>query len=216
MISAVKKIVIVCAGSQGTIVADILQRAQEAGAAAEPIGFVDDTPSLNGTTMLDLPILGPIDSLPQIEHDAVVVAIGDNHTRRVITERLIAAGETLATAIHPFVSIAPSAKIGEGSMLSAGALVLPRAILGRGVLLNTKASVDHDSVMGDFSHVSAGGTVGANCRIGEETLIALGASVTSWRTVGARTTIGGGAVVVRDIPDDVTAWGVPARVTGGR
>ncbi|MDQ3283828.1 MAG: acetyltransferase, partial [Acidobacteriota bacterium] len=91
-----------------------------------------------------------------------------------------------------------------------------RAAIGRGVLLNTKASVDHDSVVGDFAHVSAGGTVGAKCTIGEETLIALGASVASDRTVGARTIIGAGAVVVRDIPDDVIAFGVPARVKSRR
>jgi sugar O-acyltransferase (sialic acid O-acetyltransferase NeuD family) len=210
------KTIVVCAGGQGTIVADILQRAHEAGSECVPIGFVDDTSTLHGTTIIGLPVFGAIASLPAIEHDAIVVAIGDNAARRALTERLIASGEQLATAIHPFVSIAPSASIGEGSMISAGALVLPRAEIGRGVLLNTKSSVDHDSVIGDFAHVSAGATVGAHVRIGEETLIALGASVISDRSVGARTIIGGGAVVVRDIPDDVVALGVPARVTSGR
>ncbi|MEA2274291.1 MAG: hypothetical protein QOI98_2999, partial [Solirubrobacteraceae bacterium] len=71
-------------------------------------------------------------------------------------------------------------------------------------------------ILGDYAHVSAGGTVGANVRIGDETLIALSASVASERTVGARTIIGAGAVVVRDIPDDVIAFGVPARVTSDR
>ena len=196
--------------------ADILQRAREAGSDGEAIGFVDDTASLRGQSVLGLPLLGTIDTLPDIAHDAIVVAIGDNAGRRTITERLLARGERLATAIHPFTSIAPSATIGEGSMISAGALLLPRCVIGRSNLLNTKASVDHDSVLGDFVHVSAGATVGAIVHIGDETMIALGASVASERRIGARTIIGAGAVVVRDIPDDVIAFGVPARVTSDR
>jgi sugar O-acyltransferase (sialic acid O-acetyltransferase NeuD family) len=201
------RIVIVGAGGQGAIVADILRDA---------VGFVDDDPKRAGTTVLDLPVLGPIAALPQIEHDAVVVAIGDNRHRRAITERLCAGGERLATVIHPSASVAPSATIGAGSMLSAGALLLPRAAIGRGVILNTKASVDHDSVVADFAHVSVGATLGANVHVGAETLVALGASVISGITVGARTVVGAGAVVVRDLPDDVTALGVPARITSDR
>jgi sugar O-acyltransferase (sialic acid O-acetyltransferase NeuD family) len=200
-----QRIVIVGAGAQGAIVADILDAAGTPAAA-----FVDD--SVPGTTVLGVSVVGPLDALRDLAHDAVIVAIGDNHARRAVTERLLAQGERLATAIHPFTFVAPSASIGEGAMISAGALVLPRATLGRGVLLNTKSSVDHDTIVGDFAHVSAGGTVGAKCRIGDEALIALGASVASGVSVGARTVIGSGAAVVRDVPDDVVAYGVPARV----
>jgi acetyltransferase EpsM len=97
-------------------------------------------------------------------------------------------------------------------MISAGAIVSPGAELGRGVLLNTKASVDHDSRVGDFAHVSLGATVGARCVVGEETLVAPGATVASGCRIGARTVVGAGSVVVRDLPDDVVAWGAPARV----
>jgi sugar O-acyltransferase (sialic acid O-acetyltransferase NeuD family) len=210
------KIVVVGAGSQGATVADILQRASEAGATAVPVGFVDDTPELLGTTILGLPVLGAVSSLAAIQHDAIVVAIGDNRLRRIVTERLIAGGERLATAIHPFISIAPSARIGEGSMISAGAVLMPRATIGRGAMLSTKSSIDHDSVLGDFAHLSAGATVGGKVWIGDESLIALGASVTSGMKIGARTIIGAGSVVVRDIPDDVVAFGVPARVRSDR
>jgi sugar O-acyltransferase (sialic acid O-acetyltransferase NeuD family) len=192
-----QRIVIVGAGSQGMIVADILECA-----GTPAIGFVDDTPGKN--------VLGTIDDLRTIDHDAIIVAIGDNRVRRAIVERL--SGERLATAIHPFTSIAKSARIGEGSMISAGAIVTPRAVIGRSVILNTKTSVDHDTIIGDFAHVSAGGTVGALARIGEETLIAVGATVATGVSVGARSIIGTGAAVVRDISDDVTAFGVPARV----
>ena len=200
------KVVIVGAGGHGTIVADILQRA-----ATPPVAFVDE--ALSGATVAGMRVVGSIDD---VEHDAVIVAIGDNRVRRGVTERLLSAGERLATAIHPFSSIAPSATIGEGSMICAGAIVSPRAVIGRGALLNTKSSVDHDSVVGDFVHVAPGATLGAHVRIGEETLIGPGVTVVSGRSVGARTVIGAGAVVVHDITDDVTALGVPARVTSGR
>jgi acetyltransferase EpsM len=192
-----QRIVIVGAGAQGAIVADILERA-----GTPAIGFVDDTPGKD--------VLGTIDDLPNIPHDAIIIAIGDNHLRRGLVEKL--AGERLATAIHPFTSIASSAIIGGGSMISAGAVVQPRAVIGRSVILNTKASIDHDSVAADFAHISVGVTIGANVRIGEETLIAAGATVVTDITIGARSIVGAGAVVVRDVPDDVTAFGVPARV----
>jgi acetyltransferase EpsM len=211
-----KRIVIVCAGGQGAVVADILQRAREAGSDAALIGFVDDTPGIVGTAILGIDVLAPIASLADIGHEAVIVALGDNRARREMTERLLASGEHFATAIHPRACIAPSASIGEGSMISAGAIVTPRAIIGRGVILNTNSSVDHDSVIDDFAHVSAGATVGARCHIGAEALIALGATVVSRMTVGARTIIGSGAAVVAHIPADVVAFGVPARIRPNR
>ena len=58
--------------------------------------------------------------------------------------------------------------------------------------------------------------MGAHNRIGTETLIALGATVVSTMTVGARTIVGAGAVVVTDIPADVVAFGVPARIRPDR
>src|SRR5437588_10988664 len=94
-----QRIVIVGAGSQGMMVADILERA-----GTPAIGFVDDTPGMN--------VLGTFDDLRTIRHDAIIIAVGDNHLRRTLAEQF--AGEVLATAIHPFTSIAASAHIGEG------------------------------------------------------------------------------------------------------
>jgi acetyltransferase EpsM len=199
----VRRVVIVGAGGQGAIVADILQ--------GDATGFVDDAPGLAGTRVLGLPVFGAIDVLREIDHDAVIVAIGDNRTRRTLTERLVAAGERMATAVHPFTSISRSAAIGEGSMISAGAVVTPRATVGRGALLNTRSSIDHDSVIGDFVHVAPGATIGANVHVGDEALIASGATVAPAIRIGVRTTIGAGAVVLHDIGDDVIAFGVPAR-----
>ena len=193
------RIVIVGAGGQGAVVADILQRA-----GTPPAAFVDEARA--GSEVLGVRVAA---SLAEVEHDAVIVAIGDNATRRRVTEQL--AGERFATAIHPFTSVAPSATIGEGSMICAGAIVAPRAVIGRGALLNTKSSVDHDCLVGDFVHIAPGATLGGGVRIGAETLIAAGATVISHRSVGARSVVGAGAVVIDEIGDGVTVVGVPAR-----
>ena len=48
--------------------------------------------------------------------------------------------------------------------------------------------------------------------IGDDVWIAAGAVICSGVKIGNRTVIGAGSVVTRDIPDDVFACGVPARV----
>jgi len=201
----VKRIVIIGAGGHGAVVADIL--------GERAAGFVDDSALLHGTAVLGLPVFA---SLAEIEHDGVIVAIGDNAARRIVTERVVSAGERLATAMHPFVSVAPSAMIGAGAVLCAGAIVSPRAVLGRGVLLNTKASVNHDCLIGDFVHIAPGATLAGDVRVGADTFIGPGATVAAGICIGARAVIGAGAVVVRDVPDEVTAWGVPARIRSRR
>lgn len=202
------KILIVGAGGQGAIVADALLRAREAGGAMEAIGFVDDAPA----SRLSLPILGAIAQLAEIPHDGLVVAIGDNAARRRICDELTARGEMLVIARHPWSSIAPDVPIGAGTMISAGAVVTPRASIGIGVLLNTRCSVDHDSIIGDFTHIGPGATIGGRVMIGEGVLIGQSASVLAGCRIGARSIIGAGAVVVRDIAEDVVAYGNPARV----
>jgi serine acetyltransferase len=48
--------------------------------------------------------------------------------------------------------------------------------------------------------------------VGECTFIGTGASIINQITIGDNTVIGAGAVVIRDIPSDVTAVGVPAKI----
>lgn len=211
-----QRIIIVCAGGHGRVVADILDCSRRAGAERMPLGFVDDTPGLSGTYVAGLPVLGPTAALAAIEHDAIVVAMGDNAIRRQMTARFSGEGEHLTAAIHPRATLSSTARIGAGVVIFAGAVVQPGVTLGHGSVLCTNSSVDHDSEVGDFVLISAGATVGAHAQIGDEALIALGAAVISRRRVGARSLIGAGAVVVRDVPEDVIAFGNPARIRSSR
>jgi sugar O-acyltransferase (sialic acid O-acetyltransferase NeuD family) len=210
------RVLILGAGGQGLVVADILLRAREQGSDALPMGLLDDDAALEGKLLLGLPVLGPCARLSDIAHDAIVVAIGDNHRREDASLGLEQRGEHLIVACHPHASIARDVELGAGCMVSAGVVVVPGARVGRGVLLNTRCSVDHRSVVGAFAHLGPGATVGADVIIGERTLVGLGAAVMSGRRVGADTVVGAAALVAHDLPDGVVAAGVPARVTRAR
>ncbi|MEQ1728003.1 MAG: acetyltransferase [Vicinamibacterales bacterium] len=208
------RVVIVGAGGQGQVVADILHAAGPAG-GLRAIGFVDDAPERVGASVLGLPVHGGIDVLATLPHDAVVVAIGDNAVRARISLSLESLGERLVSVRHPFSSVAASAQIGVGCMISAGAVITPSVRLGRGVLVNTNASIDHDTLVEDFAHVACGAVVGGSAFIGARSLVGIGAAVMSGRRVGADAVVGAGALVHRDLPDGVVAFGVPARPRAG-
>ncbi len=206
---AAVRVVIVGAGGQGKVVADIV-RASGRSAGLTAVGFVDDAPERAGTMVLGLAVLGPLDALSSIPHDGVVVAIGDNATRARLSAALESRGERIVGVRHPFSSVAESAEVGPGCLISAGVVITPGARIGRGVIVNTNASVDHDTVVDDFAHVACRAVVGGEARIGARTLIGIGASVMSGRRVGADVVVGAGALVQRDLPDGVVAYGVPA------
>lgn len=154
-----------------------------------------------------------------VVHDAaglspMIVSIGVNKVRKMIVEGLKANNSAIefATAIHPSAVISPSAKIGEGSVVMAGAVVNADAVIGKHCIVNTGATIDHDCVVGDYCHVAPGAHICGGTQIGEGTWIGVGTSIIQCLNIGKNCMIGAGSVVVRDIPDDVTAFGNPCRV----
>lgn len=205
------KVLIVSAGGHATVVADILLRMRDAGTGAEPIGFMDDDALLHGQTILGLPVLGRIADVSNVIHDAVIVAVGHNARRCELARVLAAAGETIVTARHPSSIIAPDSRLGPGTMVCAGAVINAVCEVGAGVIVNTSSSIDHHTKIGDYVHIGPGAHLGGSVVVGNLALIGIGAVVMPGRRVGAGATVAAGAVVTRDVEDETTVAGVPAR-----
>ncbi len=206
------RVLIIGAGGHAQVVADILMRAHEAGGPLEPVGYLDDNPSLYGQNLMGLPVLGSLTVLAQVSHDALVVGIGDNSVRQSLFEWLQQQGERFIVARHPSAVIAPDVRIGPGSMICAGSVVNPGSIVEANVILNTGCTVDHHNHIGRHVHIAPGSHLGGEVTIGEGTLIGIGATVMPRRRIGAWSVVGASALVHEDLPDRVTVVGVPARI----
>ena len=132
----------------------------------------------------------------------------------LIVERLKANNSAIEfiSAIHPSAVISPSAKIGEGTVVMAGAVINADAVIGNHCIVNTGATVDHDCVVEDYCHVAPGVHISGGTHVGEGTWVGVGSSVIQCLNIGKNCMIGAGSVVVKDIPDNVTAYGCPAKV----
>jgi len=125
-------------------------------------------------------------------------------------------GCRMITAIHPGAIASSSARIGNGSQLLAGSILGPDSSLGRGVIVNTRASVDHECQISDGVHLAPGVTLCGLVRIGRAAFIGAGAVVLPRIRIGAGSVVGAGALVTRDIPDNVVAYGQPAKIIRAR
>ena len=141
----------------------------------------------------------------------VIVALGDNHQRRELTLTLRQSGFNPVTLIHPAANVARSARIGMGSVVLAQAVVQADAQVGAATIINTAATVDHDCVISDGVHLSPGVHLGGEVTVGDSSWLGIGAVVVNRVNIGRNVVIGAGASVLDDIPDNVTAVGVPAR-----
>ncbi len=139
----------------------------------------------------------------------MIVSIGSCGVRKLISGRY---DVEMATAVHPKAIVSSSAKIGEGTVIMPGAIVNADVSIGKHCIINTKASVDHECHIGDFCHIAPGCTISGNVEIGEASWIGVGACVKQGIRIGKNCMVGAGAVVVKDIPDNVVAYGNPARV----
>lgn len=204
-------VLIIGAGGHAQVVADILLRMQDAGEDVIPVGFLDDNRELMHRTFLGLPVLGTIGDRSGVAHDALIVALGDNRTRRRTFERLRKEGERFATAKHPRATVAPDVQIGEGCMICAGVVINTGTVVGSNVILNTACTVDHHNHIESHVHVAPGSHLGGGVIIGEGSLIGIGSTVMPRLKTGAWSVVGAGALVHTNVQDRATVVGVPAK-----
>ncbi|MBW1915883.1 MAG: acetyltransferase, partial [Deltaproteobacteria bacterium] len=66
--------------------------------------------------------------------------------------------------------------------------------------------------IGDFSSFMPSCNISGEVKIGEGTFWGTGAKVINQKSIGNNVTVSAGAVIINDIPDNVTVVGVPAKI----
>ena len=169
-----KQILIVGAGGHGRSLAEAIH----AGGEFVVAGFLDDAyPELD--RVWNLPVLGKVAEAIRWRGDAdfVIVAIGNNAVRQCVAKELLASGFSLASIVHPHAIVSPTAVIGRGSAIMAGAIVGTEACLGEGVIVNCAAVVDHHCQVDDFGHLGVNAAMAGGSVLGSQAWMQAGSAL---------------------------------------
>jgi len=202
-------LLIIGAGGHGKVVADT---AMEMGRWSR-IGFVDDRGE-QLKQVAGISVIGRLADLESLrdEWSVAVVAIGDARHRIDLLSSLRALKFELPAIVHPRAAVSRWATLGAGTVVFAQSAVNAGASIGAGCIVNTGATVDHDCRLGDGVHICPGANLAGNVTVGARSWVGIGSAVRQGISIGQDVTLGAGSVVVRDVPDESIAYGVPARV----
>lgn len=181
------------------------------------VGIIDSIAEI-GSQLYGFDVIGRQENLvalmEQYNIEGGLICIGDNYARKYVRDFILSLVPDFLfiNAIHPTVPIARNVTLGKGIVMMAGVIVNPSCVIEDFCILNTGAQLEHNSFMGEFSHLSAGSITGGKVNIGRFSTITLNVTVIDRINIGENTVVGSGSLVLNDLPDNVLAYGSPAKV----
>lgn len=141
----------------------------------------------------------------------VLLLIPDNRSRFNALNICSDYGFELVSAIHPNAEIMEHVVLEPGIWVNSGAIIGFKAKVCSGVLINTRAIVEHHTILESCCQLDPAVATAGNVTIGKCAHIHMGALITNRKIIGANAIVGAGAVVLSDVPSDLTFAGIPAK-----
>ena len=176
------------------------------------IGFVDDTPELQGKLINGRPVLGNIQWLINYQKEiGAVICVGNSKTRKAIYDSLkINNYIFFPTIMSDGARHSDLVTFGEGCIICLSSILTANITIGDFVIMNLDCTVGHDAVLDDFVTLYPSVNVSGGVHIGACVEIGTGVNIIQGKRIGENTIVGAGSVVIRDIPPNCTAVGAPA------
>lgn len=187
-------------------ISDILNRQKKN--VNDYVSFVVDDEYFHEEKIMGIRVI-PFSKFNFNEH-LVFISIGDPKLREKVKNRF--PEETkYATIVHPTAIVSEWVKLSEGTIITAGSILTCNIEMGKHVHINLHTIISHDCIIGDYFTSAPAVNISGNCKIGKSVYIGANAAVKNGITICDNVIIGMGAVVVKNIVEEGTYVGNPAK-----
>lgn len=171
-------------------------------------GFCEDSTDRIGHSFCEASII-PFADIPR--NSNLFIAFGDNSARyRKVVE--LNGKYHFPTLIHPSAQVADGVIIGIGCFIAALSNIDPACRIGDACIVNKLSNISHDSQIDNGVHICGGVTIAGSVSVGECCCIGIGSRIIEKISIGDHVIVGAGAVVIKDLPSNCTAVGIPAKI----
>lgn len=177
------------------------------------LGIID--PGLSTQeSICGIPVWGDdavLQSLTLPPNTSALIAIGDNYIRKSVKKKIEQLRPDLSffTLIQPGAFIHPNATINPGCIILAGAIIQNDCLIEEHCIIGSGAILEHDSHIGKFCNIGPGVKAGGKLKMDEGSVLGIGATIKQGIHIGQNSIIGAGSLILKDIPESVTAFGSP-------
>lgn len=175
------------------------------------LGFIDDNLHALEGIECSHQLLGTIDEWNPEKGELFAMGIAKPSVKKIVADKLKDRGAEFASIIHPTARIGTPTKYGEGLVLFSYADLSVNCEVGDFVFMNSFSQVGHDSIIGDYCTLFPNCSIAGGGKLGEGVLIGTAASTYPNIKVGNYATVGMNSAVIRNVKENTTVMGVPAK-----
>ena len=201
-----KNIVIIGAGGFGREVYYLLDKH-----IYNCVGFID----FDKTEKLPAQIIGRESEMDRLINNFkisdCIIAVGDQEKRKIIYNKIKNFPLEFPTIIDSSARCL-SEHFKKGTIIYPSVVVMNDSKIGEFSLLNSGVTIGHDVNIGNYCNINPGSSLAGKITIGDGSFVGIGTSIKEEIIIGKNVTIGAGSVVINNVKDNETVYGVPAKV----
>jgi len=206
-----KKLLIVGAGGFGREMYAWAAQHPDCGQVWTLAGFLDDNVEALQPFGSFAPVLPAAGHQPASEN-VYLCGLGLPLVKEKVIGPLLKARAEFITFVHPTALVGSRVSLGQGVVLCPGAILSADITVGDFAMVNLNSTIGHDASLGAWTTLSAQCDITGHVKVADRVFMGSRATIIPGKTVGSRAILGAGAVVISDVPANVTVVGNPARI----
>ena len=206
-----KNLIIIGAGGYGREIFNLAKQTEKYNREYIIKGFIDD----NINALIDYRgypnIISTIREYNVEVDDVFICAIANIEIKKEIIKKLKQYNANFINLIHPSSRLHNNTNLGEGIIIADNSTISCDCFISDFVTINSSVCIGHDVKIGKFSNIYSFVFLGGNVIVSDEVSIYTRATIIPKITIGENSTIGACSLVIRNVKENQTVFGIPAK-----